>query len=63
MTCHDAVKLAHGKGLERHVAELTSLCDGVTIVGIVDDSRARVARRVDAARAHVHHDVARSIAS
>jgi len=62
MTCHDALKLAQGKGLQRHVAELNRLCDAPTIEGIIDGCRQRVNARVDAARTHVHHDVARSIA-
>jgi len=60
MTCHDAVKLAQGKGLQRHVAELNRLCDGATIVSIVERSRTRIATRLHHARDEVQVNVARS---
>jgi hypothetical protein len=63
MTCHDALKLAEAKGLERHVAELTRLCGEATIVGIVEGCRARVDRHLTDARSEVQVLVARSTAS
>jgi hypothetical protein len=57
---YGALNLVRSKHLGRHVAELDALCDGRTIVGIVESTRATVAGRLSDARSEVQEATARS---